>query len=57
VTPNVFLAAAAEQMFVNCNSAVIVLEDGVLVVDSQATPAAARALIEEIGKVTSKPIR
>jgi glyoxylase-like metal-dependent hydrolase (beta-lactamase superfamily II) len=57
VVPNVYLAVFAEQAFVNCNSAVIVLEDGVLVVDSQATPAAARVLIEEVKKVTSKPIR
>ena len=57
VIPNVYLAVAAEQAFINCNSAVIVLEDGVLVVDSQSTPAAARALIAEIGKVTPKPIR
>ena len=57
VTSNVFLAVAAEQMFIDCNSAVIILEDGVLVVDSQATPAGAHALIKEIGKVTSKPIR
>lgn len=57
VTPNVFLAVAADQMFIDCNSAVIILEDGVLVVDSQSTPAGAMALIKEIGKVTSKPIR
>lgn len=39
------------------NSAVFVLGDGVLVVDTQVSPRAARRLRREIEKVTTKPIR
>ena len=39
------------------NSGVVVGDDGVLVIDTTATPAMARALIAEIRKVTDKPIR
>lgn len=39
------------------NSGVIVGDDSVLVVDTQATPAMAQALIERIRGVTDKPIR
>jgi cyclase len=39
------------------NSAFVVLEDGVLVVDSHLKPAAAKALLREIAKVTDKPVR
>ena len=39
------------------NSGVVVGDDGVLVIDTTATPAMARALIGEIRKVTDQPIR
>jgi glyoxylase-like metal-dependent hydrolase (beta-lactamase superfamily II) len=39
------------------NTGVIVGEDGVMVIDTQATPAMAREVIRRIRKVTSKPIR
>lgn len=39
------------------NSGVIVGDDGVMVVDTQATPAMAQALIERIREVTDKPVR
>jgi glyoxylase-like metal-dependent hydrolase (beta-lactamase superfamily II) len=39
------------------NSGVIVGDDGVLVVDAQATPLMAREVIRRIRRVTSKPIR
>ena len=39
------------------NSGVVVGDDGVLVIDTTATPAMARALIAEIRTVTDKPIR
>ncbi len=39
------------------NSAVLVLSDGVLVVDTQVSPRAGRRLRREIEKVTDKPIR
>ncbi len=39
------------------NTAFIVLSDGVLVVDSHMKPEAAKALLQEIKKVTDKPVR
>lgn len=39
------------------NSGVVIGDDGVLVVDTTATPAMAKALIAEIRNVTDKPIR
>jgi len=39
------------------NTGVIVGEDGVMVIDAQATPAMAREVIRRIRRVTSKPIR
>jgi glyoxylase-like metal-dependent hydrolase (beta-lactamase superfamily II) len=45
------------QRFDESNAAVVVLEDGVLVVDTQTAPPAARAVIAEIRKLTGKPVR
>src|SRR5258705_8340910 len=42
---------------VNCNAAIIILSDSVLVVDTHSKPSAARALIEQIRKLTDKPVR
>jgi glyoxylase-like metal-dependent hydrolase (beta-lactamase superfamily II) len=39
------------------NTGVIIGDDGVMVIDTQATPAMAREVIRRIRKVTSKPIR
>jgi glyoxylase-like metal-dependent hydrolase (beta-lactamase superfamily II) len=39
------------------NSGIIVGEDGVMVIDAQATPAMAREVIDRIAKVTDKPIK
>lgn len=39
------------------NSLVVIGEDGVLVVDTQQSPAAARALIGEIRRLTNAPVR
>jgi glyoxylase-like metal-dependent hydrolase (beta-lactamase superfamily II) len=39
------------------NSGVIIGEDGVMVVDAQATPVMARQVIERVAKVTDKPIK
>jgi glyoxylase-like metal-dependent hydrolase (beta-lactamase superfamily II) len=39
------------------NSGVIVGDDGVMVIDAQATPVAAQAVIERVRGVTDKPIR
>ncbi len=39
------------------NSGVIVGDDGVMVIDAQATPVMARQVIERVAKVTDKPIK
>ncbi len=39
------------------NSGIIVGDDGVMVVDAQATPVMARQVIERVAKVTDKPIK
>ena len=39
------------------NSGVIVGDDGVMVIDAQATPAMAEQVIERVRRVTDKPIR
>ncbi len=39
------------------NSGVVVGDDGVMVVDAQATPVMARQVIERVAKITDKPIK
>jgi glyoxylase-like metal-dependent hydrolase (beta-lactamase superfamily II) len=39
------------------NSAIIIGDDGVIVVDAQATPATANEVVARIAKVTDKPIK
>ena len=53
----VYAAIAKPAYKVNCNAAIIVLGDSVLVVDTHSKPSAARALIEQIKKLTPKPVR
>ena len=57
VVPGVWAAIARDQYKINCNAAVIELDDGLLVVDTHSKPSAARALIEQIKTVSSKPVR
>lgn len=57
VADGVYAAIAEIQYKVNCNAAVILNEDGVLVVDAHSKPSAARSLLKEIGGVTNKPVR
>ena len=58
VTDGVYAAIARPiPRGVNSNAAIIICEDGVLVVDSHAKPSAARALIAEIRKITDRPVR
>ncbi|MFH2204133.1 MAG: MBL fold metallo-hydrolase [Elusimicrobiota bacterium] len=45
------------QMPAISNTAFAVLDDGVLVVDTHRSPAAAKTLLDEIRKVTDKPVR
>ena len=57
VGDGVYAAIAATRYKVNSNAAVIVTDDGVVVVDSHSKPSAARAVYKEIQAVTNKPVR
>ena len=57
VVTGVYAALAKPVYKINCNAVVIVLDDGVLVVDTHSKPSAARALIEQIKTVTDKPVK
>jgi cyclase len=57
VADGVYAAIAKPTYKVNCNAAIIVLDDVVLVVDTHSKPSAARALIEQIKKLTPKPVK
>lgn len=53
----VYAAIARPTSILNCNAAIIMLDDCVMVVDTHSKPSAARALTERIKKLTDKPIR
>src|ERR1700716_4211602 len=57
VADGVYAAIAKPAYKVNCNAAIILLDDALLVVDTHSKPSAARALIEQIKKLTDKPVR
>jgi len=57
VADGVYAAIARPAFRVNCNAAIIFLDDSVLVVDTHSKPSAARALIEQIKKLTPKPVK
>jgi cyclase len=57
VADGIFAAVAVPTYKVNSNAAIIVNEDGVVVVDSHSKPSAARVLVEQIKGITSKPVR
>src|SRR3989440_7317154 len=57
IAAGVYAAIATPAYKVNCNAAIILLGDSVLVVDTHSKPSAARALIEQIKKLTDKPVR
>ena len=57
VADGVYAAIAAPRYKVNSNAAVILTDDGVIVVDSHSKPSAAYALYREIQGITKQPIR
>jgi len=57
VVDGVYAAIAKPQYKVNCNAAIVLLEDAVLVVDTHSKPSAARALIAQIKTITDKPVK
>jgi len=48
---------AVEPVFAGANGALIVNEDGVIVIDSHSTPASSATLIDAVRQLTDKPIR
>lgn len=57
VADGVYAAIAPGAYDGRCNSALVLLDEGVLVVDTHLMPAQARLLIAEIKKLTDKPVR
>ncbi|MEO8164141.1 MAG: MBL fold metallo-hydrolase [Betaproteobacteria bacterium] len=57
VADGIYAAIAAPRYKVNCNAAVILTNDGVVVVDSHSKPSAALALYREIQAITKQPIK
>ncbi len=57
VADGVYAAIAKPAYKVNCNAAIIVLDDGLLVVDTHSKPSAARGLIQQIKGMTDKPVK
>jgi cyclase len=57
VADGVYAAIAAAQYKVNSNAAVILTNDGVVVVDSHSKPSAAKVLYNEIRGLTKNPVR
>ncbi len=57
VVEGVYAAIAKPAYKVNCNAAIVLLDDGVLVVDTHSKPSAARALIAQLRTVTDKPVK
>jgi cyclase len=56
ILDGVYAAIAKPVHKLNSNAVVIVLDDGVLVVDAHSKPSAARGLIAQIRSVTNKPV-
>src|SRR5204863_10215216 len=57
VSDGVYASNAKPTYKVNCNAAIIFLDDVVLVVYTHSKPSASRALIEQIKKLTPKPVK
>jgi len=57
VADGVYAAISKPAYKLNCNAAIILIDDSVLVVDAHSKPSAARALIEQIKKLTPKPVK
>jgi len=56
VADGVYGAIAATRYKVNCNAAVIMTDDGVIVVDSHSKPSASRAMYQQIQGIAKKPV-
>jgi cyclase len=57
ISDGIYAAIASPTFRLNCNAAIIVQDDGVVVVDSESIPSAAREVITAIKRVTDKPVK
>ena len=57
ISDGVYVAIASPTFRLNCNAAIIVQDDGVVVVDSESIPSAAREVITAIKRITDKPVK
>ena len=57
VADGVYAAVAAPAYKVNCNTAIIENDDGVMIVDTHSKPSAARVIVEKMRDITRKPVR
>jgi glyoxylase-like metal-dependent hydrolase (beta-lactamase superfamily II) len=57
VADGVYAGLARPRTPINCNAAVVVYDEGVLVVDTHSRPTSAMALIQQIRTLTDKPVR
>ena len=57
VADGVWVAVAGPAYKVNCNTAIIENDDGVMVVDTHSKPSAARVIVGRLREMTSKPVR
>jgi len=57
IVDGVYAAVARPVQKINSNAVVVVLDDGVLVVDAHSKPSAARALMDQIRTTIGKPVR
>src|SRR6266446_2335005 len=57
VADGVHVAVAAPAYKVNCNTAIIESDDGVVIVDTHSKPSAARVIVDGLGDITKNPVR
>src|SRR6267142_5824581 len=57
VADGVYAAVASPAYKVNCNTAIIENDDGVVIVDTHSKPSAARVIVDRIRAITPKPVR
>ena len=57
VTDGIFYATASGTMTVGSNSPIILTDTEAIVIDSEITPAAARALVADLKAITDKPVK
>jgi glyoxylase-like metal-dependent hydrolase (beta-lactamase superfamily II) len=57
IAPGIYHAVGTGALAVGCNASIVVSDDGVLVVDTNMSPAAAWALREELKAITPAPMR